>query len=73
MTISFGKGTSEKITSDLLKQKIIKECERLMSITIKDGIFPGSQPVTIEKKDLPVIKKKNTYSVKKQMENEEFC
>jgi len=59
MTISFGKGTSEKITSDLLKQKIIKECERLMSITIKDGIFPGSQPVTIEKKDLPVIKKKD--------------
>ena len=58
MEISFGNGKSSIIDSELLKNKIIQECEHLMEIKIKDGHFPGSQPVAIEKKDLDILNKK---------------
>ena len=48
----------EKINNDLITEKIKKEFERLLEVNIENNVFPGSQPVAIEKKDFPLLKKK---------------
>ena len=48
----------KKITNEVLIEKIKKELERLMEVVIDNNTFPGSQPVAIEKKDFPILKKK---------------
>jgi hypothetical protein len=48
----------KKITNELITEKIKKEFERLLGVVIENNMFPGSQPVAIEKKDLIILKKK---------------
>jgi len=58
MNTDFCNGKACKVDSEKLKEKILKECENLIGVTIQKGYFPGSQPVAVEKKDFTVLKEK---------------
>ena len=54
--VAFCNGKVFKLTAEILKEKIMKECERLFGFQLKRGYFPGPQPVAIEKKDISHIR-----------------
>ena len=59
MNIPFCNGQAFKITTQSLKDKVMKECDVLFGFTLKRDYFPGPQPVTVEKKDFGMLKKNN--------------
>jgi len=58
MNISFCNSTAFKIENAGLKDKLFKECEKILGIELKTDYFPGPQPVTIMKKDFETLKTK---------------
>ena len=56
MNVDFCNSNAFKVDSPELKEKVMLECDLLFGIKLKRGHFPGPQPVTIEKKDLPLLK-----------------
>ena len=56
MNVDFCNSSAFKIESPELKEKIFIECESLFGVSLKRGHFPGPQPVTIEKKNIPTLK-----------------
>jgi len=56
MNVEFCNSNAFKVDSPALKEKVMLECDLLFGTTLKRGHFPGPQPVTIEKKDLPLLK-----------------
>ena len=57
MNVTFCNGTAFKIDSSELKEKVYLECEKLFKTKLKRDYFPGPQPVTIEIKNIPDLKK----------------
>lgn len=57
MNVDFYNSKAYLIDSKELKEKVFLECESLLGKTLKREQFPGSQPVAIEKKDLPLKQK----------------
>jgi hypothetical protein len=69
MNIDFCNGKVFKVMAEALKEKIMKECDRLFGFQLKRGYFPGPQPVAIEKKDISYIKA-NDYVVCEKTDGE---
>jgi hypothetical protein len=58
MNVDFCNSKAYLIDSKELKEKVFSKCESLFGgISLKRDSFPGAQPVTIEKKDLPLKEK----------------
>ena len=57
MNVDFCNSKAYLIESKELKEKVFIECEMLFGCTLKRDHFPGPQPVTIEKRDLPLKEK----------------
>jgi len=57
MNIDFCNSKAYLIDSKELKEKVYLECESLFGVSLKRDNFPGPQPVTIEKKNLPLTEK----------------
>jgi mRNA guanylyltransferase len=56
MNVDFCNAKAFKIDSKELKEKIFLECDSLFGFSLKRNKFPGPQPVTIERKDLDLLK-----------------
>ena len=69
--ITFCNGNAFKIENEVLKEKIMVECDRLFGFTIKRDYFPGPQPVTVEKKDFELLKKEE-YVVCEKTDGERY-
>jgi len=67
-SIQFCNGSVYKVDNAALKEKIFKECERILSFQLKRDYFPGSQPVTVMLKDLETLK--NDYMVCEKTDGE---
>ncbi len=57
MNVDFCNSKAYLIDSKDLKEKVFLECESLFDCSLKRDNFPGPQPVTIEKKNLPLKEK----------------
>ena len=57
MNVDFCNSKAYLIESKELKEKVYLECESLFGCSLKRDNFPGPQPVTIEKKNLPLTEK----------------
>jgi hypothetical protein len=57
MNVDFYNSKAYLIDSNDLKEKVFIECESLFGMSLKRDNFPGPQPVTVEKKDLPIKEK----------------
>ena len=57
MNVNFYNSKAYLIDSKELKEKVFLECESLFGRTLKREQFPGSQPVAVEKKNLPLKEK----------------
>ena len=67
MNVEFCNSRAYIIDSKELKEKVFLECETLLGMALKRDSFPGAQPVTIEKKDLPL---KERYMVCEKTDGE---
>jgi mRNA guanylyltransferase len=68
MNVSFYNSSAFKIESNELREKIFLECDSLFGFPLKRDHFPGSQPVTVERKDLPLLQ--NNYMVCEKSDGE---
>jgi hypothetical protein len=57
MNVDFCNSKAYLIDSKDLKEKVYVECESLFGCSLRRDNFPGPQPVTIEKKNLPLKEK----------------
>ena len=69
MNVDFCNSKAFKIESDDLREKVMVVCDSLFGINLKRGYFPGPQPVAIEKKNYPELKK-NEYMVCEKSDGE---
>jgi mRNA guanylyltransferase len=69
MNVDFCNSKAFKINSDELREKVMVVCDNLFGISLKRGFFPGPQPVAIEKKNYPDLKK-NEYMVCEKSDGE---
>jgi len=67
MNVDFCNSKAYLVDSKELKEKVYLECEALLGFTIKRDNFLGAQPVTIERKDLPL---KEQYMVCEKSDGE---
>jgi len=56
-TVSFCGGSAFKVNNAALKEKVFKECESILGMSLIRDYFPGPQPVTVMMKDLDILKK----------------
>ena len=67
MNVDFCNAKAYLIDSKELREKIFLECERIMETQLKRDSFPGSQPVAIERKNMPL---KERYMVCEKTDGE---
>jgi len=67
MNVDFCNSKAYIIDSKELKEKVFLECEKILDYSLKRDSFPGAQPVTIERKDLPL---KEEYMVCEKSDGE---
>ncbi len=70
-SIDFCHSTTFKIDNAQLKEKVLNVCDSLFGFTLKRNYFPGPQPVTIERKDIDLLKK-NEYMVCEKSDGERY-
>ena len=70
-SVEFCNSKAFKISNDILKEKILVVCDTLFGFTLKRDYFPGPQPVTVEKKDLSILKNKE-YVVCEKSDGERY-
>jgi hypothetical protein len=56
-SISFCNGSAFKVDNAVLKEKVFKECESILKMSLIRDYFPGPQPVTVMVKDFEILKK----------------
>jgi hypothetical protein len=71
MNVSFCNSTAFKITNAGMKEKIFKECEKILGIELKQDYFPGPQPVAVMIKDFEILKN-NNYVVCEKSDGERY-
>lgn len=71
LSIPFCNANAFKIDNDVLSQKIFARYEEITGVKIKNGHFPGPQPVTVEKKDFETLKTKK-YMVCEKSDGERY-
>ena len=69
--VNFCNSKAFKINNDVLKEKIFVVCDSLFGVILKRDYFPGPQPVTIEKKNIPDLAK-NKYMVCEKSDGERY-
>jgi hypothetical protein len=57
MNVEFCNSKAYLVDSKELKEKVFLECESLLNCQLKRDDFPGAQPVTIERKNIPLKEK----------------
>lgn len=67
MNVEFCNSNAYLIESKELTEKVFIECESLLGLTLKRDELPGSQPVTIERKNIPL---KEPYMVCEKSDGE---
>lgn len=71
MNTKFCNGSAFKIANAGLKDKVRKECELLLGVSIHKDYFPGPQPVTVEVKDFEKLRSEK-YMVCEKSDGERY-